>query len=118
MTYKRKKKSKKSKNRSKMRFKKRFKKRSKMKKNTKGFIYYKMSKCGYCKIFEEELLNDIVNHCKKNKIKYHKVVREMNPKLIPNYIKTYPSLVKYDKNRRMTIFEGERTLSNIKMFLK
>lgn len=114
MTYKRKKKSKKSKNRSKMRFKK----RSKMKKNTKGFIYYKMSKCGYCKIFEEELLNDIVNHCKKNKIKYHKVVREMNPKLIPNYIKTYPSLVKYDKNRRMTIFEGERTLSNIKMFLK
>ena len=114
MTYKRKKKSKKSKNRSKMRFKK----RSKMKKDTKGFIYYKMSKCGYCKIFEEELLNDIVNHCKKNKIKYHKVVREMNPKLIPNYIKTYPSLVKYDKNRRMTIFEGERTLSNIKMFLK
>ena len=114
MTYKGKKKSKKSKNRSKMRFKK----RSKMKKNTKGFIYYKMSKCGYCKIFEEELLNDIVNHCKKNKIKYHKVVREMNPKLIPNYIKTYPSLVKYDKNRRMTIFEGERTLSNIKMFLK
>ena len=89
-----------------------------MKKDTKGFIYYKMSKCGYCKIFEEELLNDIVNHCKKNKIKYHKVVREMNPKLIPNYIKTYPSLVKYDKNRRMTIFEGERTLSNIKMFLK
>ena len=64
MTYKGKKKSKKSKNRSKMRFKK----RSKMKKNTKGFIYYKMSKCGYCKIFEEELLNDIVNHCKKIKL--------------------------------------------------
>ena len=42
----------------------------------------------------------------------------MNPELIPNYIKTYPSLVKYDKNRRMKIFEGERTLSNIKMFLK
>ena len=107
---KRKKSKKRSKNRSKMRFKKRS--------TVTGFIYYKMRKCGYCKIFEEELLNDIVNHCKKNKIKYHKVVREMNPELIPNYIKTYPSLVKYDKNRRMKIFEGERTLSNIKMFLK
>ena len=104
------KKRKKSKKKSKMRFKKRS--------TVTGFIYYKMRKCGYCKIFEEELLNDIVNHCKKNKIKYHKVVREMNPELIPNYIKTYPSLVKYDKNRRMKIFEGERTLSNIKMFLK
>ena len=108
------KKRKKSKKKSKMKSKMRFKKRS----TVTGFIYYKMRKCGYCKIFEEELLNDIVNHCKKNKIKYHKVVREMNPELIPNYIKTYPSLVKYDKNRRMKIFEGERTLSNIKMFLK
>ena len=112
------KKRKKSKKKSKMRFKKRFKKRSKKRSNVTGFIYYKMSKCGYCKIFEEELLNDIINHCKKNKIKYHKVVREMNPELIPNYIKTYPSLVKYDENRRMKIFEGERTLANIKMFLK
>ena len=111
------KKRKKSKKKSKMRFKKRSN-GSKKRSTVTGFIYYKMSKCGYCKIFEEELLNDIINHCKKNKIKYHKVVREMNPELIPNYIKTYPSLVKYDKNRRMKIFEGERTLANIKMFLK
>ena len=58
------KKRKKSKKKSKMRFKKRFKKRSKKRSTVTGFIYYKMRKCGYCKIFEEELLNDIVNHCK------------------------------------------------------
>jgi len=103
------KKRKKSKNRSKM--------KSKMKKDTKGLIYYKMRKCRYCKAFESELWIKVVNYCKKNKIKYHKVVREMNPELIPNYIKTYPSLVKYDKNRRMKIFEGERIFNNIKQFL-
>jgi len=93
-------------------------KRSKMRSKTKGLIYYKMSKCRYCKAFESELWIKVVKYCKKNKIKYHTVVREFNPELIPNNIKTYPSLVKYDKNMKTIVFKKDRTLNNIKNFLK
>ena len=86
--------------------------------NTIGLIYYKMSKCDYCKIFEKELWNKVINHCKKNNIKHHAVVRELNSELIPNNINSFPSLVKYDKNMTTTVFEEKRTLANIKNFLK
>ena len=86
--------------------------------NTIGLIYYKMSKCDYCKIFEKELWNKVINQCKKNNIKHHMVVRELNPELIPNNINSFPSLVKYDKNMTTTVFEEKRTLANIKNFLK
>jgi hypothetical protein len=86
--------------------------------NTIGLIYYKMSKCDYCKIFEKELWNKVINHCKKNNIKHHAVVRELNPELIPNNINSFPSLVKYDKNMTTTLFKNKRTLDNIKNFLK
>lgn len=82
-----------------------------------GFIYYKMNRCKYCKQFESELWKKIVEYCNKKNIKTHIVVRELNPKLIPNKIKKFPSLVKYDKNNKMTVFKGERTLNNIKRFL-
>ena len=82
-----------------------------------GLIYYKMNRCKYCKIFERELWKKIVDYCNKKGIKTHIVVRELNPELIPNKIKLFPSLVKYDKNDKMTIFKGERTLNNIKQFL-
>jgi hypothetical protein len=93
-------------------------KKRKMRSNTIGLIYYKMSKCDYCKIFEKELWNKVINHCKKNNIKHHMVVRELNPELIPNNINSFPSLVKYDKNMSTTVFNNKRTLANIKNFLK
>lgn len=82
-----------------------------------GLIYYKMNRCKYCKGFESELWKKIVKYCNKKGIKTHIVVRELNPELIPNKIKLFPSLVKYDKNDKMTIFEDERTLNNLKKFL-
>ena len=82
-----------------------------------GFIYYKMNHCKYCKKFEKELLPQLINYCKKKDLRFYIVVRELNPELIPNKIKKYPSLVKYDKNYKITIFKGERTLNNIKQFL-
>jgi hypothetical protein len=101
---------------------KRSKKRSNVRSNKRskvtGLIYYKMSKCGYCKIFEKELWNKVINHCIKNNIKHHTVVRELNPELIPNNISGFPSLVKYDKNMVTTVFKNKRTLANIKNFLK
>ena len=82
-----------------------------------GFIYYKMKRCKYCKRFESKLWKKIVKYCNKKGIKTHIVVRELNTELIPNKIKTFPSLVKYDKKDKMTIFKGERTLDNLKRFL-
>ena len=82
-----------------------------------GLVYYKMMECKYCKMFERELWNKIIDYCNKKGIKTHIVVRELNPELIPYKIKFFPSLVKYDKNNKMTIFKGERTLNNIKRFL-
>ena len=82
-----------------------------------GFIYYKMNRCKYCKGFESELWKKIVKHCNKKGIQTHIVVRELNPELIPNKIKLFPSLVKYDKKDKMTIFKGERTLNNLRKFL-
>ena len=99
---------------------KRRNKRTKMKKSSIkpiGFIYYKMEHCKYCKMFERELWKKIVKYCNKKGIKTHIVVRELNPELIPNKIKLFPSLVKYDKNDKMTIFKGERTLNNLRKFL-
>lgn len=83
-----------------------------------GLIYYKMEKCKYCKQFESELWKKIVNYCNKKGIQTHIVVRELNPELIPNKIKYFPSLVKCDKKDKMTIFKGERTLNNLKRFLR
>ena len=82
-----------------------------------GLVYYKMMNCKYCKEFESELWNKIVDYCNKKGIKTHIVVRELNPELIPYKIKLFPSLVKYDKKDKMTIFKGKRTLNNIKRFL-
>ena len=82
-----------------------------------GLIYYKMGKCKYCKQFESELWKKIVEYCNKNDIQTHIIVRELNPELIPDKIKYFPSLVKYDKNDKMAIFKGERTLNNLKRFL-
>lgn len=82
-----------------------------------GLIYYKMEKCKYCKEFESELWKKIVKYCNKKGIKTHIVVRELNPELIPNKIKLFPSLVKYDKKNKMTIYEGDRTLNNLKRFI-
>ena len=82
-----------------------------------GFIYYKMNRCKYCKGFESELWEKIVEYCNKKGIKTHIVIRELNPELIPNKIKLFPSLVKYDKNDKVTIFKGERTINNLKRFL-
>lgn len=82
-----------------------------------GLVYYKMMKCKYCKMFERELWNKIIDYSDKKGIKTHIVVRELNPELIPYKIKLFPSLVKYDKNNKMTIFKKERTLNNIKRFL-
>lgn len=82
-----------------------------------GFIYYKMNRCKYCKQFERELWKNIVEYCNKKGIQTHIVVRELNPELIPTKIKLFPSLVKYDKKDKMTIFKGDRTLNNLKRFL-
>ena len=98
----------------------RSKKYTQKKRNSKkpvGFIYYKMNRCKYCKEFEKELLPQLINYCKKKDLRFYIVVRELNPELIPNKIKKYPSLVKYDKNYKITIFKGERTFNNIKQFL-
>ena len=86
-------------------------------KKTVGFIYYKMENCKYCKEFEKELKKKIVNYCNKKGIKTHIVVRELNPELIPNKIKLFPSFAKYDKNDKITIFKRERTLNNLRKFL-
>lgn len=83
-----------------------------------GFIYYKMTHCKYCKQFEKELLPKLINYCNKNGIKTHTINRELNPELIPHKIKLFPSLVKYDKKNKMTIFGGERTFNNLKRFLR
>jgi hypothetical protein len=96
------------------------KKRTRMKKSSTkpiGFIYYKMDRCKYCKQFESELWENIVEHCNKKGIQTHIVVRELNPELIPNKIRSFPSLVKYDKKDKMTIFKGKRTLNNLRKFL-
>ena len=98
----------------------RSKKKNKNKKSSAkpvGFIYYKMKRCKYCKQFESKLWKKIVKYCNKKGIKTHIVVRELNPELIPNKIKLFPSFIKYDKNNKMTIFKGERTLNNLRKFL-
>lgn len=82
-----------------------------------GFIYYKMNRCKYCKQFERELLPQLINYCKKINLRFYIVVRELNPELIPYKIKLFPSLVKYDKTDKMTIFKNKRTLNNLKRFL-
>ncbi len=96
------------------------KKRTKMKKSSTkpvGLIYYKMERCKYCEQFESKLWKKIVKYCNKKGIKTHIVVRELNPELIPYKIRSFPSLVKYDKKNKMTIFKDERTLNNLKRFL-
>ena len=105
--------------RSKINKKKRTRSKRSSKKSQKpvGLIYYKMNRCKYCKEFESELWGNIVEHCNKKGIQKHVVVRELNPELIPNKIKLFPSLVKYDKKDKMTIFKGKRTFNNIKRFL-
>jgi len=97
--------------------KSRSKRKSKKSPKTVGLIYYKMNRCKYCKQFEKELLPQLIDYCNKKGIKTHIVVRELNPELIPNKIKNYPSLVKYDKNYKITIFKGERKFNNLKKFL-
>lgn len=102
------------------RSKRNIKKRTRMKKvsiKPIGFIYYKMDRCKYCKEFESELWEKMVEYCNKKGIKTHIVIRELNPELIPYKIKTFPSLVKYDKKDKMTIFNKKRTLNNLKRFL-
>tara|TARA_Y100001958_G_C21231727_1_gene557527 strand:+ start:128 stop:451 length:324 start_codon:yes stop_codon:yes gene_type:complete len=104
----------------KRRSKRNIKKRTRMKKvsiKPIGFIYYKMERCKYCKQFESELWKKIVDYCNKKGIKTHIVVRELNPELIPNKIKLFPSFAKYDKNDKITIFKDERTLNNLRKFL-
>lgn len=98
----------------------RSKRRTQKKRNSKkpvGLIYYKMNRCKYCKQFEKELLSQLINYCRKKDLRFYIVVRELNPELIPKRIKTFPSLVKYDKNYKLTIFKGERTLNNLIKFL-
>ena len=70
-------------------------------------------------IFEKGILSKSseIEYCNKKGIKTHIVVRELNPELIPNKIKLFPSLVKYDKKNKMTIYEGDRTLNNLKRFI-
>lgn len=89
------------------------------KKSTKpiGLIYYKMNRCKYCKEFEKELLPQLINYCRKINLRFYIVVRELNSELIPKRIKTFPSLVKYDKNYKITIFKDERTFNNLRKFL-
>ena len=98
--------------------KSRSKRKSKKSQKTVGLVYYKMNKCKYCKMFEKELLPQLIDYCNKKGIKTHIVVRELNPELIPNKIRSFPSLVKYDKNYKMNIFRGERTFNNLKRFLR
>lgn len=96
------------------------KKRNIKKRNIKkpiGLIYYKMNHCKYCKQFESELWSDLKIYCNKKGIKTHVIVREFNPELIPKRIITFPSLVKYDKNYKIIIFNKKRTLNNLKRFL-
>tara|TARA_B100000902_G_C26942002_1_gene731519 strand:- start:95 stop:403 length:309 start_codon:yes stop_codon:yes gene_type:complete len=82
-----------------------------------GLIYYKMNHCKYCKEFERKLLPQLIHYCRKKDLRFYIVVRELNPELIPKRIKTFPSLVKYDKNYKITIFNNERKLNNLKKFL-
>ena len=93
------------------------KRSSKSSNKPNGLIYYKMNRCKYCKQFEKELLPQLINYCRKKNLRFYIVVRELNPELIPKRIKTYPSLVKYDKNYKISIFKGERTLNNLIKFL-
>tara|TARA_B100001248_G_C27234891_1_gene386623 strand:- start:118 stop:426 length:309 start_codon:yes stop_codon:yes gene_type:complete len=98
----------------------RSKRRTKKRNSNKsvGLIYYKMNQCKYCKQFEKELLHKLIHYCRKKDLRFYIVVRELNPELIPKRIKTFPSLVKYHKNYKMTIFRGERTFNNLKSFLR
>ena len=77
-----------------------------------------MNQCKFCKSFEKDLWKKIVKYCNKKDIKTHIVVRESNKDLIPKRIKTYPSLVKYDKKNKMTIFKDKRNKKNLINFLK
>ena len=99
---------------------KRGSKRGSKKRNIKkpiGLIYYKMNHCKYCKAFEKELLPQLIHYCRKKNLRFYIVVRELNPELIPKRIITFPSLVKYDKNYKIIIFNKKRTLNNLKRFL-
>ena len=98
--------------------KSRSKRKSKKSQKTIGLVYYKMNRCKYCKMFESELWKELLNYCNKKGIKTHIVVRELNPELIPNKIRSFPSLVKYDKNYKMTIFKDKRNKKNLINFLK
>tara|TARA_B100001094_G_scaffold150903_1_gene146099 strand:- start:599 stop:907 length:309 start_codon:yes stop_codon:yes gene_type:complete len=97
----------------------RSKRRTKKRNSNKsvGLIYYKMNRCKYCKQFEKKLLPQIINYCRKKDLRFYIVVRELNPELIPKRIKTFPSLVKYDKNYKITIFDKGRTFNNLIKFL-
>ena len=100
----------------------RSKRRTKSKRGNKkskpiGLIYYKMNRCKYCKQFEKELLSQLINYCRKKDLRFYIVVRELNPELIPKRIKTFPSLVKYDKDYKIKIFKDERTFNNLRKFL-
>ena len=114
----------KSKRKKKRTIKKRVKRRTKRltKKFTKKLkggtvpelLYFKMDGCNYCDEFEKKLWPEI-----KDLINSREINGPKQPALAKEYgIKSYPTLVKIDGTSDPTIFSGERTLQNIRVFLK
>ena len=106
----------KKKSRSKSRSKsKRKKNKSKRKSKNKGnieLLYFKMNGCSWCKEFEKKLWPKIQGIAKCRVINGPE-----EPDLTKKYgIKSYPSLVKIELSGP-TIFQGKRTIENIKKFL-
>ena len=89
-------------------------KRKTIKKFKNKLIYFYMDYCKWCEEFQK-----IWQQVKKNKsIKFMKINGPKNPKMTKKYnVNSYPTLVKIE-GREHKLFEGERTLKNIKEFIK
>lgn len=91
------------------------KRNNKTRKNkTTNLIYFYMENCGYCNEFTKKLWPQVK---KITKIKTYKVNGPEHKILTDKFnIKSYPTLIKLDKDG-LTTFQDKRTLSNIKKFL-
>lgn len=108
-------KKKKTKNKKRDKIRKNKKKTQKKGTEKKKLIYFHMKGCDWCKKFEP-----LWSKLKKNikNVKYMKVNGPKNEEMKDKYgVKTYPTLVKIEGDSH-ELFSDERTLKNLKDFLK
>jgi glutaredoxin len=85
----------------------------------KNSIYlFTMSKCPYCKNMKKEW-----NKAKKKNINFDiyeikSTCINLIPKILKKHIFSYPTILKYNNNKNIKIFEKDRIMSEFDNFIK